>query len=128
MAPHKLLTGQLGGATASLSDVREKSHESAVANTFLRGESVLSLKKEYKHVTTTTGDTSNNVHGVEQGRRVLDDTVGKLIRPNRRQRGLTRFAKYQRHRSMYRKLKISAANHPVVSVLTLLQHEVGDEV
>ena len=108
--------------------VREKSHERAVANTFLGRESILSLEKEDKHVTTTTGDTSDNVHGVEQGRRVLDDTVGQLTRPDRRPRSLTRSARYQRLRSMYRKLNGSAANHTRMLVLTLLQHEVGDEI
>lgn len=64
MAPHRLLPGQeRQGQTKD--NVREKSHESTVANTFLGRKSVLSLKKEYKHVSTTTGDTSNDVHRVE---------------------------------------------------------------
>jgi hypothetical protein len=60
---------------ALTSDLREKGHESPVTDTFLGCESILSLKQENKHITRTTSDTSNDIHGVEQGRRVLDDAV-----------------------------------------------------
>jgi hypothetical protein len=51
-----------------------------------------------------------------------------LIDRDRRQRPFTRFARYRQHRSMYRMLNRSAADDAQMSALTLLQHEVGDQV
>jgi len=61
-----------------LFDLRKQSHESSVANTLLCGKPIFSLKEEDKQITAAACDASDDVHGVEQSRRVFDNTVCQL--------------------------------------------------
>lgn len=55
-------------------DSRDKSHESSITDTLFGRESVFALDEEDQQVTASTGDTADDVHAVQEGGRVLDDT------------------------------------------------------
>jgi hypothetical protein len=58
-------------------DSRDQGHEGTVDDTFFGRESVFALNEKDQQITSTSSYTSNDVHGIEQGRRVLDDTAAQ---------------------------------------------------